>query len=351
MKTRTTIYDIAKETGVSAATVTRALNNKAGVSERTRKYILKVAASLGYVANFNARALAGNPIRVCLLMHNHIPVFHSEIIAGVRYQVESLKDMNVVCDYFCLEGAEADIRHQFIQCFDKIIETHPDGIVLLVPSQIDVIYSKVSQLNKEGIRVVLINTDLPSNNRVCCCRQDAESAGRIAAELLNKMVPSGKVAVFTGSMSVVDHANSTEGFRAECKKRNMDVVAVYENHDDYDFATFNTTRLLNEHPEVEGIYINTANSVSVCKKMIESGKKGHIRIITSDVFPEVSHFLNDGVIDATIYQDPFKQGRSAVKALYQAITEKVDALPDVFIQPQIVIDSNLSAYIHSDLNN
>lgn len=351
MKTRVTIYDIAKEVGVSTATVTRALNNKPGISTSTRKHILKVANSLGYVANYSARALARNPIRMCLLIHNHVPVFHDEIIAGVRYQVESLVDMNVSCSYFCLEGTEVDVRSQFIQYFDEIIESHPDGVILLVPSKIDAVFSKVSQLIEAGIRVVLLNTDLPGNNRVCCCRQNAENAGRIAAELLNKMVPSGKVAVFTGNMSVVDHANSTEGFQAECAKRNMDVVAVYENYDDYDFASFNTVRLLNEHPEVEGIYINTANSVSVCKKIIELGKKDHIRIVASDVFQEVVDFLHNGVIDATIYQNPFKQGKSAVKSLYQAITEKADSLPDVFIQPQIVIDSNLSTYIHFDSEN
>lgn len=349
MSKRVTIYDIAREAGVSTATVTRALNNKTGISKKMRNQIIDIADSLGYVANFSARALARNPIRMCLLIHNQFPVFHGEIIAGVRNQVDKLKDLNVSCDYYCLEGSEAEVRPQFIQYFDQIIANRPDGVILLVPAQIDTIYSKVTQMTEAGIRVVLINTDLPGNNRVCCCRQDSENAGKIAAELLYKMVPSGKVAVFTGSRNVIDHANSIKGFQSECNRRNMDVVTISENYDDYEFASFNTERLVKEHPEVEGIYINTANSVSVCNKIKALGKEHQIRIIASDVFQEVIEFMHDDIIQATIYQNPFRQGKSAVKVLYRSITENIKSIPDVLIQPQIVLESNLPAFIHSNI--
>lgn len=44
-----TIRQVAQEAGVSVGTVSRVLNNKSGVSEKTRKRVLDVARELGYV--------------------------------------------------------------------------------------------------------------------------------------------------------------------------------------------------------------------------------------------------------------------------------------------------------------
>lgn len=52
-----TIYDIARETGFSPATVSKALNNYAGVNKKTSERIMRVARDMGYTANVNARAL------------------------------------------------------------------------------------------------------------------------------------------------------------------------------------------------------------------------------------------------------------------------------------------------------
>ena len=52
-----TIYDIAIEAGVTANTVSRALNGKSGVSDRTRTKILSIAKEVGYHTNIGARSL------------------------------------------------------------------------------------------------------------------------------------------------------------------------------------------------------------------------------------------------------------------------------------------------------
>lgn len=52
-----TIKDIAREAGVSYATVSRALNNKRDVSEKTRIKIHKLASEMGYRPNVIARSL------------------------------------------------------------------------------------------------------------------------------------------------------------------------------------------------------------------------------------------------------------------------------------------------------
>ena len=53
-----TIRDVAREAGVSVATVSRVLNNSAAVTGDTRELVLKVVEQLGYRPNANAQALA-----------------------------------------------------------------------------------------------------------------------------------------------------------------------------------------------------------------------------------------------------------------------------------------------------
>jgi len=52
-----TIKDISKKSGVSVATVSKALNDYPDISEKTKKTILKMANDMGYVPNSSARSL------------------------------------------------------------------------------------------------------------------------------------------------------------------------------------------------------------------------------------------------------------------------------------------------------
>lgn len=60
-----TIVDIAKETGLSVATVSRVLNRHSSVREETRRKVIETASRLGYQENYLAKGLstmAGNMI-------------------------------------------------------------------------------------------------------------------------------------------------------------------------------------------------------------------------------------------------------------------------------------------------
>ncbi|HEY1179645.1 MAG TPA: LacI family DNA-binding transcriptional regulator, partial [Phytomonospora sp.] len=61
MARRATIADVAALANVSSATVSRALSGNYPVAESTRARIEAAVSELGYVANAQARALAGIP--------------------------------------------------------------------------------------------------------------------------------------------------------------------------------------------------------------------------------------------------------------------------------------------------
>lgn len=66
---RTTIYDVAREAGVAASTVSRALNNPRRVNPATREHVLAVAERLGYRPDPLATALqSGHKATVAMLV-------------------------------------------------------------------------------------------------------------------------------------------------------------------------------------------------------------------------------------------------------------------------------------------
>lgn len=79
-----TILDVARESGVSYSTVSRVLNGFEFVKETTRKRVLEAADRLGYVANLQARSLAGGKSQIIgLLVPGFDNGYISEIIRGI----------------------------------------------------------------------------------------------------------------------------------------------------------------------------------------------------------------------------------------------------------------------------
>ena len=76
---RFTLSDVAREAGVSTATVDRVLNNRSGVRARTREIVLETATRLGYIAEEDGTALSVDR----LPWHDHAAVL-TAILNTVR---------------------------------------------------------------------------------------------------------------------------------------------------------------------------------------------------------------------------------------------------------------------------
>ncbi|HEX2913701.1 MAG TPA: LacI family DNA-binding transcriptional regulator [Chloroflexia bacterium] len=81
---RITIIDIGNEAGVSYATVSRVINNKGNVKPEARERVLRAMTKLGYVANMQARSLAGGRSYVVgLLVQDLGTSYIGEVIRGI----------------------------------------------------------------------------------------------------------------------------------------------------------------------------------------------------------------------------------------------------------------------------
>ncbi len=93
-KSKVTIFDVAKASGVSSSAVSYALNGKAGVSEETRAKVLKIARELGWKPNGAAQALAKSTTKRIGLVLGYDPKLLSvesymmELISGLGAELE-----------------------------------------------------------------------------------------------------------------------------------------------------------------------------------------------------------------------------------------------------------------------
>lgn len=338
---KVTIYDIAAELNISTATVNRALNNKPQISEKTRAMVLAKAEELGYSINRAAKSLARHTIRIDFIIYNRVPVFHNEVIAGACKAFSDLSDFNVQGEIHEITGTEFFSHQSILDKIQELFDKKHDGLLLLATFDTTGFHEAFERYKKDGFKVAMVNSDLVGSGRDFAVRQNDKLAGRMAAELLYRFTSMGPVAAFSGRSDIVGHMQSISGFCEECDRRSLPVAAIYENHDDSEFAAYNTLRLFREHPEVTGLYVNSANSEPVCRKIVELGLGGKVKLVTSDLFDDIRSYMKQDVVQATIFQDPFRQGYLAVEKMYQYIAEGIVPEDVIFIEPNVILQSNI----------
>jgi len=80
-----TVYDVAQASGLSIASVSRALNGQSGVSKTTAERIVRIAAELGYQPNEVARSLVAKSTQtIALLVPDITNPFFPELVKGVQ---------------------------------------------------------------------------------------------------------------------------------------------------------------------------------------------------------------------------------------------------------------------------
>ncbi len=118
------IYDIAREAGVSITTVSRVLNNKGYVSEKTREKIQKVLEKHEYQPSAIARGLATGSMKTVAIVAVDLRVPHYALTTFImEQQLSELGYMVLVCN----TGEEEEGCKKYLEMLSK---RKVDGIIL-----------------------------------------------------------------------------------------------------------------------------------------------------------------------------------------------------------------------------
>ena len=169
-----TIKDIAREAGVSIASVSRALNGMDGISEKKRSRILRVCERLSYTPNGLARSLVKRRTQtIGIIMPDIMSPFYSELMVKASDAAHKRGYQVLLCNSFRELRAERD--------YLKLLAEHQVEGILIFP---------IGPRSTESMSEFIHNVPMVALNEltgqcgipyVCA---DEEQAGRIAAEYL-----------------------------------------------------------------------------------------------------------------------------------------------------------------------
>lgn len=169
-----TIKDIAREAGVSIASVSRALNGMDGISEKKRSRILRVCERLSYTPNGLARSLVKRRTQtIGIIMPDIMSPFYSELMVKASDAAHKRGYQVLLCNSFRELRAERD--------YLKLLAEHQVEGILIFP-----IGPRSTESMSEFIHnvpMVALN-ELTSQCGIPYVCADEEQAGRIAAEYL-----------------------------------------------------------------------------------------------------------------------------------------------------------------------
>lgn len=185
------IYDIAKEAGVSPATVSRVLNNHRNVKEETRNKVQEVIRGKKYSPNTVARNLSVGTSRNIAFMAPDIEnPFFSQILHGI-----SDRAMDNGYNVFMSGTAENTEREHRI--LDSLKIEMMKGLIIIPVSETDrETAAKLRKFEAGGVPVVLIDRDVRNARFDAVFSQDMEGS----LEAVECLLEEGhtKVAVITG---------------------------------------------------------------------------------------------------------------------------------------------------------
>lgn len=338
------IHDIAELAKVSIGTVDRALHGRPGISKTTRKRVLAIAKRLAYMPHPAARTLsvghAGIRIGVCI--PEEIRFFYDQVRAGIFDEASRVKGLGLEIVYKPVPSLGKGEQEHIADLLAVGI-----GALIVTPGNPKLVTPLIDKAEKQKVRVICITTDAPRSRRTSFVGVDPELSGKMAAELMAKFVPdSAKAAIVTGMLAAEEHRLKALGFRSGFTRdcRNGKIVTVVEGHESEEESYRKTSRLIAAHPDLQGIYVSTVNCLPVCRALVDHGLAGRIRMITTDLFPEMAPYLSDGTIRASIYQDPYLQGQTAVRLLTDLLLSGTKIPKTNYLSPGIVLRTNLKSF-------
>ncbi|NWA61806.1 LacI family DNA-binding transcriptional regulator [Pantoea sp. B9002] len=304
------IKQIAAQSGVSKATVDRALHQRGSVSPRTARRIAQAIRDLELQQR--ASLASGRTLPIDLVMHAP-ERFSSLTVAALLSQIQSFAPFRLTlrCHIF-EEISPEELQRELRRCGNDSYG------VLLKASDHPLLESTIAELAALNVPVVTLVTDLPRSKRIRYVGMDNEGAGRTAAWLMSRWLPAEvqTVAVVISSTGFRGEEQRMEGFIQALNQRApyLQVKAVSEGYG-IDTLTFKQmcTALEQDH-SIHSVYSVGGGNSAVLQAF--TAMQRNIKVfIGHDLDEENRKLLTAEEMDAVIDHDLHEDARSAFGAI------------------------------------
>jgi LacI family transcriptional regulator len=338
---RTTLHDVAREAGVSLATVDRVLNSRPGVRDVTVGRVQGAMARLGYRPDPLAARLAR---RADYRFAFVLPSSDNPFMAAL--------DEHLVAAAEWLAPERASIERMFVDVFDpdKLANAlerlagdyHGIAVVALDHPRVR---DAIDALADAGVAVVTLVSDVPTSKRIRFVGIDNSAAGRTAATLIGRFAGGrkGTVGIVLGSLGLRDHSERHYGFSQVLGSEYPALSALppAEGRDDPVRCRLATEALLAAHDDLVAIYSAGAGTEGVAAALETASRTRDIVAVCHEISATSRRMLMRGVFAALIAQDPGHEVRSAARILLANAMAQPILLDQERIRIEIFVRDNL----------
>jgi LacI family transcriptional regulator len=316
---RVTLEDVARDSGLSVATVDRVINERPGVRERTRSRVLDVACRLGYIAGAAEEVAKITRPLPLVSLDFVLPNGTNTFILNLAEQLEM----------FAARRPDLRLRLHMIEGFNpaalaaKLAELmgRSNGVGITALDH-PVVREAIRGLTGSGIPVLTLASDIMNVPRLAYVGIDNRAAGRLAGYLLGRFLPKGpaKVAVFAGSLSYRGHEEREMGFRHIVNEAypELSVVELREVNDDPGRGYEEAKALLAKYADIAGIYSIGAGTEGIARALEETGRAQDVVFVGHELTEHTRRYLMSGTMDVVIDQNPRVEAREAIELLTRA---------------------------------
>jgi len=318
---KATIYDIAREAGVSIATVSQVINGKGKISEKRRAEIMEIMERLHYQPSAIAAALTGKQTYTLgLLVPDISNPYFAELARAVEDRSRQLGYSVVICS--------TDNKDERVERYLNLLQQkRVDG--MMIGTGIDNA-EILSPLLQQSIPVALIARHMPSLS-VHTVTIDDILGGTLAAEHLLELGHT-RVAVLSEPSKVSSSQERVRGFREALIKAGytLEPTQIRESAADLSSAKKEALLLLREDDHPTGLFCcNDIQAIGALQAAKELGLR---------VPEDVSIIGFDNTILASVTSPPLTTVAQPIEELgHRAVDLLIEELKDERKEPQKIV--------------
>lgn len=323
---------------------------------------MRMMEELNYEPNLIARTLGTN--RVCrlaaLVPKGSSDPYWLAPLAGIAKAAREFKPYGVSISL--MEFDQHDV-HSFLLKADEATQSSPDGI-LVAPLFYRESLALFQQWQTLQIPYVLFNTQIPEQQPLSYIGQDSYQSGLLAAKLLHYgQSGPGTLLIAHIAEDTTNSAHLTQkeqGFRdyfdRNSSDKNKPFLSLQDRGRDFSLLTADLPkptdpsfarqldRLLDARTAVKGIFVTTSKAYEIAP-YLQVYHREDIRLVGYDLLDRNIHYLNEGIIDFLINQDPTGQGYWGIASLIDHLVLKKKVAPLKYLPLDIITRENLRYYV------